>query len=67
MREEDANYQSLAEHRVMYRDYWRVLGNVLTATLGSLYFGYCMAYITSIPLSQIIQYYSSPFSSRTTY
>lgn len=53
MEDDDPSPTSLAEHRIMYRSYWRVLGNVICATLGSLYVGYCMAYITVIPFPQI--------------
>ena len=45
---------SLLGKRQTYKNFGWLLGVVLTAALGSLFFGYSLAYISSIPIEQTI-------------
>lgn len=54
MSDDPTEFQPIIETRIMYKSFIRLLGNVLTVALGSLYFGYTLAYISVIPIEQII-------------
>jgi hypothetical protein len=51
---------SLMNERVMYRSRNRILGNVLTVTLGSIFFGYCLAYLSAIPFTDLVVVLNMP-------
>jgi hypothetical protein len=51
---DEFNVRPLVDVRVMYRSFGSILANVLVITLGSFYFGYTLAYISTIPTVEII-------------
>lgn len=51
---DDFNLKPLVDARVMYRSFGALLANVLVIALGAFYFGYTLAYISTIPTVEII-------------
>lgn len=65
---DEFNIRPLVDARVMHRSFGSILANVLAVTLGALYFGYTLAYISTIPTIEVMnqfgiaQYIQKPSS-----
>lgn len=55
-------FTPLIQTRIMYKSFARLLGNVLAIAMGSLYFGYTLAYISVIPIEQIKDEFDIPLT-----
>lgn len=51
----------LTSSRAMYRNKYKVLGNVLIVTIGSLLFGYCLSYFTAVPIISVMEIFNFRF------
>lgn len=53
---------NLLEAKTTYKSFWRLMGNVLAMALGGVYFGYSLAYISTIPMEEILNKFGSDMS-----